>query len=169
MFAEACPRSSDVASVGSPTRRAYPYAGAVTGPPFEQLEFLYMPSRDVEGDLAFCTEVLRGEVVFAIDAFDTRVAEVRLTPAGPRLLLADHLEAGAAVLVYRVSDFEATVAQLERQGLQLEARFGIPHGPCAVFHAPGGQRLAIYELTRPEADARFAGRHDFGPGSDRGA
>ncbi len=141
----------------------------MTGPPpFEQLEFLYMPSRDVAGDLAFCTEVLKGEVVFAIEASGTRVAEVRLTGGGPRLLLADHLEADAAVLVYRVSDLEAAATQLEERGLEIEARFGIPHGPCAVFHAPGGQRLAIYELTRPEADGRFAGRHDFGPGSARG-
>jgi hypothetical protein len=139
----------------------------VTGPPFEHLEFLYMPSDDVASDLAFCVEVLRGEVVFAIEAFDTRVAEVRLTGGGPRLLLADHLEAGASVLVYRVSDLDATVAELEQRGLKSEARFGIPHGPCAVFRAPGGQRLAVYELTRPEADARFAGRHDFGPGSAR--
>ena len=26
----------------------------------------------------------------------------------------------------------------------------------------GGQRLAMYELTRPEADAHLAGRHDSG-------
>jgi hypothetical protein len=29
-----------------------------------------------------------------------------------------------------------------------------------VFHAPGGQRLAIYELTRPDANAHFMGRFD---------
>ena len=137
-------------------------------PPFEQLDFLYMPSADVAGDLAFCAEVLRGEVVFAIEAYDTRVAEVRLTGGGPRLLFADHLEADAAVVVCRVGDFEAAASELEQRGLQIEARFGIPHGPCAVFSAPGGQRLAIYALTRPEVDGRFAGRHDFGPGSARG-
>ena len=126
-----------------------------------------MPSDDVAADLAFCTEVLGGEVAFAIEAFDTRVAEVRLAAGGPRLLLADHLEAGASVLVYRVGDFEAAVAQLEQRGLAMDARFGIPPGPCAVFDAPGGQRLGIYELTRPDADARFAGRHDFGPESAR--
>lgn len=139
----------------------------MTGPPLEQLEFLYVPSTDVAGDLAFCTEVLRGEVVFAIEAYDTRVAEVLLAGGGPRLVFADHLEADAAVLVYRVGDLEAAASELEQRGLQIEARFGIPHGPCAVFRAPGGQRLAIYELTRPEADGRFAGRHDFGPGSAR--
>ena len=142
-----------------------PHAGAVRGSPLDQLEFLYMPSTDVAGDLAFFTEVLGGEVVFAIEAYDTRVAEVRLADGGPRLLLADHLAADGGLLVYRVNDLDAAAAELERRGLAIEGRFGIPHGPCATLCAPGGQRLAIYELTRPQADGRFAGRHDFGPGS----
>ena len=33
------------------------------------------------------------------------------------------------------------------------------------MRSPGGQRLAIYELTRPEADERLAGRRDFEPES----
>ena len=132
---------------------------------FEQLDFLYMPSRDVARDLAFYTELLGAEVVFAIEAFDTRVAQLRLAPDVPRLLLAEHLEGDAPVLVYRVDDLDATIAELEERGLDVEARFGIPHGPCAAFRAPGGQRLAIYELTRPGADAHLAGRRDFGPTS----
>ena len=44
----------------------------------------------------------------------------------------------------------------------IEARFGIPHGPCAAVRTPGGQRLALYELTRPGADQRLEGRLDFG-------
>jgi catechol 2,3-dioxygenase-like lactoylglutathione lyase family enzyme len=131
--------------------------------PFDELDFLYMPSRDVARDLAFYTEVLGAEVVFAIEAFDTRVAQVRLTDGGPHVLLAEHLEGDAPVLVHRVPDLDAAIAELERRGLETEARFGIPHGPCAAFRAPGGQRLAVYELTRPGADAHLAGRHDFGP------
>jgi hypothetical protein len=30
-----------------------------------------------------------------------------------------------------------------------------------MLDAPGGQRLAIYELTRPAAAERLAGRRDF--------
>jgi hypothetical protein len=37
----------------------------------------------------------------------------------------------------------------------------IPHGPIAEIACPGPQRLALYELTRPGADAHFAGRRDF--------
>jgi hypothetical protein len=100
--------------------------------------------------------------VFAIEAFGARVAQVRLSAAEPRLLLADHLEGDAPVLVYRVTDLVSAISNLESRGLALEARFGIPHGPCASFRSPGGQRLAAYELTRPEADQRFEGRMDFG-------
>ena len=130
--------------------------------PFDSLDFLYMPSRDVVADLAFYRDVLGGEVVFAIEAFGARVAQVRLSRSEPRLLLADHLEGDAAVLVYRVADLEAALAELERRGLTIEARFGIPHGPCAAVRTPGGQRLALYELTRPGADQRLEGRLDFG-------
>jgi hypothetical protein len=135
----------------------------VTELSFDQLDFLYMPSRDVAADLAFYTGTLDAEIVFAIEAFGTRVAQIKLTEGGPRLLLAEHLEGEAPVLVYRVPDLEAAVAELERRGLDSGERFGFPHGPCVEFRAPGGQRLAVYQLTRPEADARLAGRRDFGP------
>jgi hypothetical protein len=127
----------------------------------ESLDFLYVPSHDVVRDLAFYRDTLGAEVVFAIEAMGTRVAEVRLAGAGPRLLLAEHLGGDAPVLVYRVAEFDSSIDALKRRGLELEASLGIPHGPCATFRTPGGQRLAIYELTRPEADAQFAGRCDF--------
>lgn len=133
------------------------------GSSLEAFDFLYLPSRDVAEDLAFYTDVLGAEIVFAIEAFGARVAEVSLSGSGPRLLLADHLDGEAPILVHRVEDLHAAVAELERRGLKVEARLGIPHGPCATFSTPGGQRLAVYQRTRPEADARFAGRSDFGP------
>ena len=89
-----------------------------------------MPSSDLARDLSFYKEVLGAEVVFAIEAFGARVAQVRLSEAGPWLLLADHLEGDAAVLVRRVSDLERTLSKLERHAMEQEARFGIPHGPC---------------------------------------
>jgi hypothetical protein len=82
---------------------------------------------------------------------------------GPALLLAEHLDGEAPVLVHRVDDLEAALAELERRGLDVGEAFGIPHGPCVELETPGGQRLALYELTRPEAEERLAGRYDFGP------
>ena len=36
----------------------------------------------------------------------------------------------------------------------------LPQGPCASFGLPDGQRVAIYELTRPFVLESFAGRLD---------
>ncbi len=133
----------------------------MTGEPLGELDFVYLPSADVARDLDFYTEVLGGEVVFAIEAFGARVAEVRVAE-GPRLLLADHLGADEQpLLVHRVGDLEVKLAELEGRGLEVEVRFGIPHGPGAALRTPGGQRIALYELTRPEADERLGGRRDF--------
>jgi hypothetical protein len=100
--------------------------------------------------------------VFAIEAMGTRVAMVRLPGHdAPAVILAGHLEGERAVLVYRVADLDAAMAELEGRGWARAPRFEIPHGPCCAFTAPGGHRLAIYELTRPEVPERFAGRRDF--------
>ena len=128
---------------------------------FDSLDFVYMPSRDVARDLAFYVDVLGAEVVFAIEAFGSRVAHVKLAEGAPRLLLADHLEGEAPILVHRVADLDAGLAALEERGAEIEARFGIPPGPCATLRSPGGQRLALYELTRPQVEEHFAGRRDF--------
>lgn len=126
----------------------------------QALDILYVPSRDVAADLAFYRDVLGSRVVFAIEAIGTRVAEVAVAPEGPRLVLAEHLPGDAPVLLYRVDDLEATLAELST--LDVEARVELPLGPCATLRTPGGQRVGLYELTRPEVDARFAGRLDFG-------
>ena len=128
----------------------------------EALDILYVPSRDVAADLRFYRDVLGGRVVFAIEAMGARVAEVSLTAHGPRVVLADHLSGEAPVLLHRVDDLERTLRELGALGLDAERRVELPLGPCATLRTPGGQRLGLYERTRPEVDARFAGRQDFG-------
>ena len=128
---------------------------------FESLDFLYMPSRDAAGDLAHFVDGLGGSLVFAIERFGTRVAMVRLTDEGPAVLLAEHLEGEAPVLVYRVADLEQALSDLGDRGVAAVAHFGIPHGPGAELAVPGPQRIAVYALTRPEAAERLAGRRDF--------
>jgi hypothetical protein len=129
--------------------------------PFEGLDFLYVPSGDVAADLAYFRDVLGGRVVFAIDSMGTRVAAVDLTDGPPLFLLTDHLEGERPILVYRVQDLGAALAELEARGWTPGSTFEIPHGPICSFTSPGGQRLAIYQLTRPEVAAHFEGRHDF--------
>jgi hypothetical protein len=128
---------------------------------FERLDFLYVPSHDVAADLGYFTEVLGGHVAFAIQAMGTRVAAVRLTEQPPLVLLADHLEGERPILVYRVPDLGAAMADLEARGWQRQHTLEIPHGPCCSFETPGGHRVALYQLTRPEVAAHFEGRRDF--------
>ena len=130
-------------------------------PPFDRLDFLYTPSTDVAGDLAYFTEILGARVVFAIDSMGTRVAAVQLTEGPPLILLTDHLEGERPILLYRVPDLDASLAELEGRGWARERGFEIPHGPCCSFRSPGGHRIALYQLTRPEVAAHFEGRRDF--------
>jgi hypothetical protein len=91
----------------------------------------------------------------------TRVAMIELTRTPPRILLSGHLEGEAPVLVYRVADLDDAVAELARRGFEEGSRLEIPHGPVCSFRGPGGQRIALYQLTRPEVEAHFEGRFDF--------
>ena len=84
-----------------------------------------------------------------------------LASGPPRLLLASHLDGDVPVLVYRVDDLERVSAELRGRGWSAGHGLEIPQGPVRSFVAPGGQRLAIYERTRPGVEASFAGRRDF--------
>jgi catechol 2,3-dioxygenase-like lactoylglutathione lyase family enzyme len=129
---------------------------------FEHLDYVYMPSRDVAADVTYFTDVLGGRLVFAIDGMGTRVAMVALTEDAPRILLAGHLDGDRPVLVYRVDDLPKAMAELEARGWEPGHSLEIPQGPVCSFTAPGGQRLAIYQLARPGVEeANFAGRRDF--------
>jgi hypothetical protein len=130
-------------------------------PPFQQLDFVYTPSRDVAADLRYFTEILGGRVVFAVEAMGARVAGIALTPGPPLVLLADHVEGERPILVYGVVDLDAALAQLQSSGWQRQQTLEIPYGPCCSFRGPGGHRIALYQLTRPEVATHFDGRRDF--------
>ena len=134
---------------------------AAAVPPFESLDFLYMPTPDVAAEVEHFASVLGAQVVFAIEAFGARVAMVRLADGRPDVLLADHLEGERPVLVYRVPALAAAIEALKQRGWRDMPTFGIPHGTCCEFSTPAGHRLAIYELERPGASERLAGRRDF--------
>ena len=128
---------------------------------FESLDYLYVPSADVAADTAWFRDVLGAEVVFAVEGMGARVSALRVTEGPPMLLLTDHLEGDHTVFVYRVANLSAALRDLEGRGWQREGAFEIPHGPVCSFTTPGGQRVAVYELTRPEVGRHFEGRFDF--------
>jgi hypothetical protein len=128
--------------------------------PLQSLEYIYMPSSDVPRDLRYFEEVLGAEIVFAIDGMGTRVAMVRFGD-GASLLLADHLQGDAPVLVYSVAGLTQAMAELESRGWKRGRMIELPTGSASSFKAPGGQRIAIYEATRQFVVDSFVGRRDF--------
>ena len=125
-----------------------------------ELDFLYVPSHDVAADASYWKSVLGARVVFAVDGMGARVAMLELG-SGPGVLLTDHLEDDRTILIYRADDLDATEKELKAKGWKRGRSLEIPHGPCISFATPGGQRIAIYQLTRPGAAQSFVGRMDF--------
>jgi hypothetical protein len=126
---------------------------------FASLDFVYTPTPDVDAAARWYVDALDAELVWKVRGMGTTVAAVRVSESGPLVLLAGHLHGATPVLVYRVGDYTATTDALRAAGVKLD-ELEIPHGPCAAFVAEGGQRLAAYELTRPDAVTHFDGRID---------
>jgi hypothetical protein len=126
-----------------------------------ELDFFYVPSADVAEDAAYWVNVLGARLVFAVEGMGARVAMLELGSSGPRILLTDHLEDQRTVLIYRVEDLAQTQEELRSKGWKRGRSLDIPHGPCVSFATPGGQRVAFYQLTRPEVANHFVGRVDF--------
>ena len=127
---------------------------------FRSLDFVYVPTEDVDEAARRWVDDLGAELVWKVRGMGTVVAQLRVSDGGPAILLSGHLEGPVPILVYRVDDYAAAVAELRAAGAADLHELEIPHGPCATFRAPGGQRLAVYELARPEAEGFFSGRID---------
>ena len=135
--------------------------GIPGGAVFERLDFIYQPSRNVSADLEHFRSAFGAEIVFAVERFGTRVAMVRLTPESPGLLLAEHLAGDQAILIFRVVNLEAALAEITSSGGKIGSRFEMPYGVGAQLITPGPQRLAVYEATHAERGRSLAGRRDF--------
>ena len=129
-----------------------------------ELDFLYVPSADVAEDATYWVNVLGARLVFAVEGMGARVAMLEVGETGPRILLTDHLEDQRTLLIYRVEDLNRTQKELRAKGWKRGRSVDIPHGPCISFATPGGQRVAVYQLTRPEVASQFVGRMDFALG-----
>jgi hypothetical protein len=133
----------------------------VSGPRLGSLDYLYVPSSDVAADARWFVETLGAEVVFAIDRSGTRVAMLRVGTGGPAVLLTDHLADDRPVVIYRVDDLAGTSTAFATNGWTADRTLELPMGTCTTFHAPGGLRLAVYELSRPGVVESMAGQLDF--------
>ncbi len=127
---------------------------------FLSLDYVYVPTEDVDASARRYVDELGAELVWKVRGMGTVVACVRVADDGPAILLSGHLEGPTPILVYRVADYDTTLAALRWAGVGEIHEIEIPQGPCASFHMPDGQRVAVYELVRPDAADMFVGRAD---------
>ena len=109
----------------------------MSDPALGPLDYVYAPSSDVASDARWFRHW------------------------SPAILLTDHLPDDHPVFIHRVEDLEAASATLAGRGWTPDRTLELPMGTCTTFRAPGGLRLAIYELSRPGVVASFEGRRDF--------
>ncbi len=127
---------------------------------FEALDFIYVPVEDVDDAAKRYEETLGARLLWKVRGMGTVVARLQVSETGPAILLSGHLEGPRPILIYRVSDYSEAVYALRAAGVSDLREVEIPHGPCASFRVAGGQRIAVYELVRANADEFFAGRMD---------
>lgn len=119
-------------------------------PPFQNLEYLYVGTAEFERDVAYYRDVLGAPVLWNLEGFGAHVAAFRLGD-GPLFLLADHRPAPSCMPLYSVRDLKGVAATLRKRGWKADGRpFEIPNGPCYAFEDPSGNRLGIFENTRPQ-------------------
>ena len=121
-------------------------------PLFESLDYVYVPTADVDLAARRYLDELGAELVFKVRGMGTVVACVRVAKQGPAILLSGHLEGDVPILIYRVADYDAAIARLREAGIERIHQLEIPHGPCASFHVAG--RAARRDLRAHAARAR---------------
>ena len=126
---------------------------------FLSLDFVYTPTHDIDTAIAQHVDGFGAELEWKVRGMGTVVAYLRVSDMGPKILLSEHLDGTTPILVYRVADYAAAVAQLRGAGIDMR-ELEIPHGPCASFGTSNDQRFAVYELVRPDAMTHFDGRFD---------
>ena len=83
-------------------------------------------------------QTLGAELVWKVRGVATTVACLRVGVRRACILLSGHLRGQGVILVYRVQDYAATVAQLRARHLTVH-ELEIPHGPCATFTMEAGE------------------------------
>ena len=127
---------------------------------FLSLDFVYVPTADVDATADRYVESMGAELVWKVRGMGTVVACLRV--AGGDRRSSSPVTSGART-PFSCGGWPTTpetVADLRAGGVTDIDELEIPHGPCASFRAPGGQRMAVYQLVRPGADAHFTGRMD---------
>ena len=128
---------------------------------FESLDFLYVPSLNIQDSIRYYTKVLDGELLWKIHEYGVWVACIKISNIKePYILLSDYIEKKDLLLIQRVNNLDKTFSDLKSRGRIEEKRLEIPNGPCCTFRDPAGNHVAIYENKRPNVMKEFKGRID---------
>jgi len=120
-------------------------------PPFDNLRFLYVGSKDVERDSIFYKESLGAEILWKITDFGTTVAAVRISNS-PVLLLADHQTVLSCELIFEVKDLKKTETEMKnRVGSRKEESSSSKRSLLCI---QGSEWKRICGLSRSEATGR---------------
>ena len=85
---------------------------------FESLDYLYVPTADVDAAARRYVDELGAELVFKVRGMGTTVACLRVAATGPAILLSGHLDGEVPILVYRVRDYADTLERLRQSGIK---------------------------------------------------
>ena len=106
---------------------------------FESLDFVYVPTEDVDASAQRYVEDLGAQLIWRIRRLDTVVACLRVSESGSNILLSGHLEGEAPILIYRVADCKPAVSAYGRctrpagdrdSTWAVRNRFRAPGGAC---------------------------------------
>src|SRR5947199_7649296 len=101
--------------------RGAPVGGLTTGGRvmLESLDFVYVPAEDVDAEASRYVEELGARLAWRVRGMGTVVACLRVSDAGPDLLLSGHLEGTTPIPIYRVASYADAVARLRASGVEL--------------------------------------------------
>lgn len=84
---------------------------------FESLDFLYVPSLNIQDSIIYYTKVLDGKLLWKIHEYGVWVACIKISNIKKLyILLADHIEKKDLMLIYRVNNLDKTFFELKSRG-----------------------------------------------------
>src|SRR5438067_1355863 len=110
--------------------RGLPGAGLVAEHLFRSLDFVYVPTEDVDEAARRWVEELGAELLWKVHAMGTVVAQLRVSEDGPAILLSGHLDGDVPILLFHVLDASIRTRALAsaRESAVLTARAVVaPH------------------------------------------
>ncbi len=131
--------------------KAAPVLQPAKAPPlFQNLEYLSVGTSAFEHDARFYLNTLKAELLWAFRRSESNFAAFKVV-YGPPLLLTDQLSAPNIQPMFSVSDLDAAIQALKKNGLESGERFNTPVGQCCTFKDPSGNSYRLLQKSPAES------------------